>query len=184
MTYYVRRPFPSDPRFARAPVDETGEHAAGAGHGPEGNGAPEQLPEGAFAALREEVDRLQAELERVTEERDQQKDARLRVAADFDNFRKRQARDREQRVALAPRDRDARVRLLDEPRPCPALEQHGLDLEADAAQVREVAPDGALARPDLARQLGEPASAAKPAQLVEDAQDARDMLQITSPIHV
>jgi molecular chaperone GrpE len=101
MTYYVRRPFPSDPRFARSPVDETGEHAAGAGNGAERNGAAEQPPEGAFAALREEVDRLQAELGRVTEERDQQKDARLRVAADFDNFRKRQARDREQQAVAA-----------------------------------------------------------------------------------
>jgi hypothetical protein len=95
-----------------------------------------------------------------------------------------QARDREQRVAFAPRDRDVRVGLLDEAHACPALDQHRLDLEPDAAQVGEVAAHGALARVDHARQLAELAPAAEPAQLVEHAQNACDMLQITPPIHV
>jgi molecular chaperone GrpE len=100
MAHYVRRPFPNElARFARSPVDETGEHAAGAGNG--SGGAPEQNLEEVVLALRAKVEQLQGELEHVTEERDQQKDARLRVAADFDNFRKRQARDREQQAVAA-----------------------------------------------------------------------------------
>jgi molecular chaperone GrpE len=101
MAYYVRRPFPNElARFACSPVDETGEHAAGAGDNGSG-AAPEQNLEEVVLALRAKVEQLQGELERVTEERDQQKDARLRVAADFDNFRKRQARDREQQAVAA-----------------------------------------------------------------------------------
>jgi molecular chaperone GrpE len=82
---------------ARTPVDETGERAAAAE-------APVVLSEVAFIALRDEIERLTAELERVTEERDVHKELRLRVAADFDNFRKRQVREREQQ-ALAANER-------------------------------------------------------------------------------
>jgi molecular chaperone GrpE len=82
---------------ARTPVDETGERAAGAE-------TPVVLSEDAFTALRDEIDRLTAELERVSEERDAHKELRLRVAADFDNFRKRQVREREQQ-ALAANER-------------------------------------------------------------------------------
>jgi molecular chaperone GrpE len=53
--------------------------------------------EAALAATREE-------LERVTAERDSFKELRLRTAADFDNYRKRQAREREQQ-ALAANER-------------------------------------------------------------------------------
>jgi molecular chaperone GrpE len=82
---------------ARTPVDETGERAAAAE-------TPVVLSEVAFIALRDEIERLTAELERVTEERDVHKELRLRVAADFDNFRKRQVREREQQ-ALAANER-------------------------------------------------------------------------------
>jgi molecular chaperone GrpE len=94
----ARRPIPASAgTAARTPVDETGERAAGAE-------APVVLSEDAFTALREEIERLTAELERVTEERDVHKELRLRVAADFDNFRKRQVREREQQ-ALAANER-------------------------------------------------------------------------------
>jgi molecular chaperone GrpE len=53
--------------------------------------------EAALAATREE-------LERVSAERDSFKELRLRTAADFDNYRKRQAREREQQ-ALAANER-------------------------------------------------------------------------------
>jgi molecular chaperone GrpE len=79
---------------ARTPVDETGERATAAE-------APVVLSEVAFIALRDEIERLTAELERVTEERDVHKELRLRVAADFDNFRKRQVREREQQAVAA-----------------------------------------------------------------------------------
>ena len=94
----AKRPTPASAgTAARTQVDETGERAADAE-------APVVLSEDAFRALREEIDRLTAELERVTEERDAHKELRLRVAADFDNFRKRQVREREQQ-ALAANER-------------------------------------------------------------------------------
>ncbi len=94
----AKRPTPASPGMAaRTPVDETGERAAGAE-------TPVVLSEDAFTALRDEIDRLTAELERVSEERDAHKELRLRVAADFDNFRKRQVREREQQ-ALAANER-------------------------------------------------------------------------------
>jgi molecular chaperone GrpE len=60
--------------------------------------------EAATIAMREELERVSGELERVTAERDAHKDLLQRVAADFDNFRKRQVREREQQ-ALAANER-------------------------------------------------------------------------------
>jgi molecular chaperone GrpE len=91
----AKRPIPH--AAAGSPVDETGERAV------EAEARLGEL-EAAFAALKEELERVSGELERVTAERDSHKELVQRVAADFDNYRKRQVREREQQ-ALAANER-------------------------------------------------------------------------------
>ena len=90
----ARRPLPTDaPEPTGSPVDPTGERAPDA---EDQSGLAEVV-----VALREQIAQVAGELETVTADRDAQKDARLRIAADFDNFRKRQVREREQQAVAA-----------------------------------------------------------------------------------
>jgi molecular chaperone GrpE len=57
--------------------------------------------EAAMVALREELERVSAERDRAVAERDAHLELLQRVKADFDNFRKRQAREREQQAVAA-----------------------------------------------------------------------------------
>jgi molecular chaperone GrpE len=57
--------------------------------------------EAAFGAAREELERVSGELDKVSADRDANLDLLLRVKADFDNYRKRQAREREQQAVAA-----------------------------------------------------------------------------------
>jgi len=93
-----------------------------------------------------------------------------------------QARDREQRIALAPRDRDAGVGLLDEACRGTPADDDALDLEPDRAQVGEVAAYGPLARVDEPGDLGERPATLEPTQLVEHAQRASGVTQIPAAI--
>jgi molecular chaperone GrpE len=91
----AKRPTPASAHAAASsPVHETGERAADA------EARIGEL-EAAFAAMKEELERLTGELDRVTAERDAHKELLQRVAADFDNYRKRQVREREQQAVAA-----------------------------------------------------------------------------------
>jgi molecular chaperone GrpE len=57
--------------------------------------------EAAMVATREELERVSAERDHATAERDAHLELLQRVKADFDNFRKRQAREREQQAVAA-----------------------------------------------------------------------------------
>lgn len=76
-----------------------------AGGGPE-PGRPEKKRGGRLSHkdLEREVESLSEELERVSTELDETKDRFLRGLADFDNYRKRVAREREQLVRCANED--------------------------------------------------------------------------------
>jgi molecular chaperone GrpE len=90
----AKRPISTPPAAARATArpsaDEAEERAVHA--------------EARLAELEAALIATREELERVSAERDSFKELRLRTAADFDNYRKRQAREREQQ-ALAANER-------------------------------------------------------------------------------
>jgi molecular chaperone GrpE len=90
----AKRPISTPPAAAHAPArpsaDEAEERAVHA--------------EARLAELEAALIATREELERVAAERDSFKELRLRTAADFDNYRKRQAREREQQ-ALAANER-------------------------------------------------------------------------------
>jgi molecular chaperone GrpE len=93
----AKRPtsIPTPPRAAtRPPADQAGERAAHA------EARLAEL-EAAMAATREELDRVSDERDRAVAERDGHLELLQRVKADFDNFRKRQAREREQQAVAA-----------------------------------------------------------------------------------
>lgn len=136
---------PGDPATGRpeaapaAPGPSEAEPETVAGEAREGEPAPEGAPdEQQQEQEQDERQRLEAELERVSAERDQYVEALQRLKAEFDNFRKRGERERQANAAAAARElvRDLLPVMDNLERAVAALEEHGEGLTSGLEMVR------------------------------------------------